>query len=62
MSGGDAGKLDVMANYAADVDIIGKVTRGVVDVAGYESGVAKDDDGAILVLTFITGWQPARSV
>jgi hypothetical protein len=23
--------------------------------------VEKDDDGAILVLTFITGWQPARS-
>jgi hypothetical protein len=61
MTAGDAGKLDVMSGYNEDVDIIGKVTRGVVDVVGYESGVEKDDDGAILVLTFITGWQPARS-
>lgn len=61
MTAGDAGKLDVVTGYDENVDIIGKVTRGVVDVAGYESGVAKDNDGKINVLTFITGWQPNRT-
>ncbi len=61
MAGGDAGKVTKLTSWAEDVDVVGTVSRGVVDVTSYESGCAKDNDGFIKVLTLNTRWIPTRA-